>query len=337
VIKFSPAGMRRAALVLFVLFTIPTLWFALRSYGSFKLLRSAYEAGAPQTSSIRPWMTLAYVAAAYRIDASALIDGLGLPSNTDPNANLRSGAKQAGLSPFQYVERVQRAVAALAGNGAANATTETSGWLATLGDQVLSELLVYGYPVLGLILLSGAIGVPLPDGVATTVAGSLAAQGRMSWIVAGAVVVTASVLGDVVGYGVGRLINRELLERYGRWLGYTPARGARVQWLFAQWGLITVFITRTFVSYLSSVASMLAGVSRYRLSKFVAVAIVGRLMWTSAYLGLGYVIGADLDAATGFLGNLSGFLLCGIALVVAGLIATVSGGPPGVRALYTMS
>ncbi len=98
-----------------------------------------------------------------------------------------------------------------------------------------------------------------------------------------------------------------------------------------------MFVTRTFVSYLSSVASLLAGVSRYRLAKFVAVAVVGRLMWTAAYLGLGYVIGADLDAATGFLSNLSGFLLCGIALVVAGLMATVSGGPPRVRALYTMS
>lgn len=336
-IKFSRAGMRRAAVVLFLLFTIPTLWFALRSYGSFLLLRSAYEAGAPQTSSIRPWMTLAYIARAYHVPASALMAGLGLPSDTDPNTSLRSAAKQAGLSPFRYVERVQRAVSALAGNGAANATTETSGWLATLGDQVLSDLLVYGYPVLGLILLSGAIGVPLPDGVATTVAGSLAAQGRMSWIVAGAVVVIASVLGDLVGYGVGRLISREVLQRYGRWLGYTPVRGARVQRLFAQWGLVTVFITRTFVSYLSSVASLLAGVSRYRLSKFVAVAVVGRLIWTAAYLGLGYVIGADLDAATGFLGNLSGFLLSGIVLTVAGLIATVSGNPPRVRALYTMS
>ena len=161
-------------------------------------------------------MTLTYVAGAYHVAAAALIGGLGLPADTDPNTSLRSAAGQAGLSPFQYVERVQRVVAALAGNGAANATTETSGWLAALGDQVLSGLLVYGYPVLGLILLSGAIGVPLPDGVATAVAGSLAAQGRMSWIAAGAVVVIASVLGDVVGYGVGRLIGRELLDRYGR-------------------------------------------------------------------------------------------------------------------------
>jgi membrane protein DedA with SNARE-associated domain len=337
VIKLSPAGMRRAALVLVVLFALPTLWFAMRSYGSFLLLRSAYEAGAPKTSSIRPWMTLTYIAGAYHVPASALMTGLGLPSDTDPNTSLRTAATQAGLSPFQYVERVQRGVAALAGNGAANAPTKTSGWLAALGDQVLSELLVYGYPVLGLSVLLGTVGLPLPQGLATTLAGSLAAQGRMSWIVAGAVVVVASILGDLAGYGVGRLIGRELLDRYGRWLGYTPVRVARAQRLFAQWGLVMVFVTRTFVSYLSSVASLLAGVSRYGLSKFVVVAAGGRVVWTAAYLGLGYVIGADLDAATGFLSNLSGFLLCGIVLVVAGLVATMSGGRLRIRARYTMS
>jgi membrane-associated protein len=335
VIKLSPAGMRRAALALVVLFALPTLWFAMRSYGSFLLLRSAYAAGAPMTSSIRPWMTLTYIAGAYRVPASALLSGLGLPPDTDASTSLRSAAPRLGLSPFQSVERAQRVVAARAGNGA-KARTEPSGWLAALGDRVLSALLVYGYPVLGLSVLLGTVGLPLPQGLATTLAGSLAAQGRMSWIAAGAVVVVASVLGDIVGYGVGRLISRELLDRYGRWLGYTPARGAGAQALFAHWGIATVFVTRTFVSYLSSAASLLAGVSRYRLAKFAAVAAVGRVVWAAAYLGLGYLIGADLDAATGFLGNLTGFLLCAVVLVAAGLMAKASGGPPRVRLQYTM-
>ena len=254
-IDFRSHGMHRAAFVLFILVTIPTLWFALRTYGSFQLLRSAYEAGAPATSSIRAWMTLSYVAGAHQIDVSALINALGLAPDTDANATLRAIAEHAGLSPFQYVERVQRAVAALVGNGAANGATESSGWLAQFGDEVLSAMLVYGYPILGLIQLAGAIGVPVPDGVAATVAGSLTAQGRMNWIVAGIIIVVASVLGDVIGYGVGRLLSRNFLDRHGRWLGYSPARGARVERLFARWELITVFITRTFVSYLSSVAS----------------------------------------------------------------------------------
>jgi len=270
-------------------------------------------------------MTLSYVGEAYRVPVSGLLGGLGLPAATAPDTNLRSAARQAGVSPFQYVERVQRAVAALGSSGAAKDAGDTSGWLAEIGDQVLSALLIYGYPVLALILLLGSMGVPLPDGAATGIAGSLAAQGHMSWIVAGAVVVIASVLGDVIAYAVGFLIDQEFLERHGRWLGYTPVRGASVQWLFAQWGVVTLFITRTFASYLSSVASLLAGVSRYSLSKFIAVATVGRAVWAALYLGLGYVIGADLDAATGFLGNLAVFLLCATALGATGVTAMMPG------------
>ena len=248
-INFRSRRIRRAAFGLFVVVTIPTLWFAFRTYASLQLLRSAYEAGAPETSNIRGWMTLKFVASTYHVAASALTERLGLPVGTDLNASLKSVAEQTGNSPYQYIPRVQRAVAELGANGSSDRASETTSWLGALRDEALSALLVYGYPVLGIMLLSGSLGLPMPDGLATTVAGSLAAQGRMSLIVAGAIVVVASVVGDVVGYGVGSLISQDVLERHGRWLGYTRIRGARVQRLFAQWGAVTVFITRTFVSY----------------------------------------------------------------------------------------
>ena len=43
----------------------------------------------------------------------------------------------------------------------------------------------------------------------------------------------------------------------------------------------------------------------------------GRLIWTSAYLGLGYGIGSNIDAASQFLGNLSGLIIALGVLVVA--------------------
>ena len=44
-------------------------------------------------------------------------------------------------------------------------------------------------------------------------------------------------------------------------------------------------------------------------------------MWTSAYLGLGYVIGTDLEAAAGFLTNLSGLLVMLVLLGGSALMA----------------
>jgi membrane protein DedA with SNARE-associated domain len=313
---------RRLALILFVLVALPTLLFGLRTYRSLQLLHSAYELGAPKTSSIRGWMTLQYVAITYRAPEVALGERLGLPPNTDPNTSLKTLADQSKISPPEFVQRVQRAVAELAADASADRNSPTSGWFGVISDEVLTGLLVYGYPVLAVTLLLGAIGLPLPDGLAMAVAGSLAAQGRMDWLWAGAIAVIASVLGDAVAYGMGRLLGRDVLERQARWLGYTRARRDRVQALFHQWGSLTVFITRTFVSYLSSVASLLAGMSHFDISKFLAIAFTGRVVWAAAYLDLGYAIGADFEAAAGFLTNLSVLLLSLMVLAASGLVAS---------------
>jgi membrane protein DedA with SNARE-associated domain len=267
-------------------------------------------------------MTLNFVATSYRTSNAALIERLRLAPGTDPNTSLKSLGEQAGVPPSVYAQRVQRAIADIVPDVKSDRTNGNTTWLGTIGDEVLTALLVYGYPVLGLILLLGSIGFPLPDGVATTVAGSLASQGRLDWFWASTIVVTASILGDAVGYGLGRVLSGEFLERYGRWFGYSSARHVRVQSLFDQWGSLTIFITRTFMSYLSSVASLLAGIARYRFPKFLAIALVGRLIWTAAYLGLGYGIGTDWQAATSFMTNLSILVLSLMLLTAAGAVAS---------------
>lgn len=320
-IDFRSDRARRVALAVCAVAALSSVFFGLRSFGSFRLLRSAYEAGAPATSSIRAWMTLDYVSTAYHAPEAALVERLGLNRNTDPKTSLRTLAERKGVSPREYVQQVQREVGRVAPDASANQASNGSSWLGTIGDECLAAVLIYGYPALGLTILLGSIGLPLPDGVATTVAGSLAAQGRMSWLWAGAITLAASVLGDAVGYGIGRALGRGVLERHGRWFGYTPGRSIRVKLLFEHWGSWTVLVTRTFASYLSSVVSVLAGAGRYRLSEFLAVTILGRVIWTSAYLGLGYGIGSDLRAATDFLTNLSGLLLSLTVLAASGLIA----------------
>src|SRR5690606_26514612 len=99
------------------------------------------------------------------------------------------------------------------------------------------------------------------------------------------------------------------IARYGRFVGYTGRNRERVERLFGRWGGATVLLTRTLVSHLSSVASLLAGLSRYALTPFLVWAAAGRIIWTAAYLGLGYFIGNDLGAASGFLTNLTGLVL----------------------------
>jgi membrane protein DedA with SNARE-associated domain len=189
-------------------------------------------------------------------------------------------------------------------------------------DRVLSAVLAYGYPALAATLLLGAVGLPLPTGLVTVLAGSLVALGQIQWLWAAAVAITASMAGDALAFLIGRAVGENFLVRHGRWFGYSPERLARVQALFARWGGLTVLFTRTLVSHLSSLASLLAGLSRYRWSSFLLFSGLGRVLWTSAYLGLGFAIGSNIDAASQFLGNLSGLLVALAVFAVATIYRT---------------
>ncbi|HVC11559.1 MAG TPA: DedA family protein [Burkholderiales bacterium] len=311
---------RWIAIAVFAAAALSSALFGLRTYGSFRLLRSAYEAGVPMTSSIRPWMRLDYVSATYHASERALVERLGLSSKTDPHTSLRTLAQREGQSLLEYVQRVQRAIVGIAPARRSDGASKESSWLGRIADKCLAAVLIYGYPALALTILLGSIGLPVPVGFVTTVAGSLAAEGRMDWAWAAAITLVASVLGDAVAYALGRVLGRGVLERHGRWFGYTPERTVRVKLLFERWGFWSVLITRTFVSYLSAVVSVLAGAGRYRLPEFLALTVLGRIAWTSAYLGLGYGVGTDLQAATDLLKNLSGLLLSLAVLAGSGWV-----------------
>lgn len=322
-IGFTSRWTRRILLALFVAAGIGSAVFATRTYHSFLLLHSAYDLGVPSVGTIRPWMTLEYLADTYRVPRETLTERLGLPQDADPDTSLRSLADRQGDSTIDYVRQVQRVLAGAVPGTAGDTANASATWLGSMGQDTLAALLVYGYPALGLTLLLGAVGLPLPAGLATIVAGSLAAAEKMSWAWTGIIALMASVTGDIIGYVLGRLLSRDFLERRARWLGYTAERRTQVESLFNRWGGLGVLLTRTLVSHLGPMVNLLAGASRYRPGRFVLLAVAGRLLWTAAYLGLGYVAGSDLEAASGFLTNLSLLLIflaasIGIGLAVSG-------------------
>jgi membrane-associated protein len=293
------------ALVLLLAGLVGAHQFGWRSYGSFLALRSAYELGAPSVSTLRAWMTLAYVASAYGVGLDRLRAGLKLPPDTSPQTPLYEVGEVLGEPRFDIVRATQAVIAA----EVATAVEKGGGASDQSGDTFLAALLTYSYPVLGLILLLGAIGAPVPTGFATVLAGVLSADGTMDWLLASAVAVTASVAGDAVGYAIGRLAGEGFVARHGHLFGYSGERKTRIEWLFRRWGGVTVLLTRTLVSHLSSLASLLAGLSSYALATFMGYAVVGRVLWTAAYFGAGYYVGSDIEASGSFLANLTGLLI----------------------------
>ena len=314
-------GARILAVLLLLAGLAGTYQFAWRSYGTYGILRSAYEVGLPSTSSLRAWMTPEFIADTYGISVERLIAGIGVPAGTSADTPLFKIAEARQQPRIELVRRAQKVIAeegAISSEDGVVSVENGAGSEATTEETALSAMLAYSYPALGLILLFGAIGAPVPTGFATVLAGALAADGTMDWPLAASVAIIASVGGDIVGYGVGRFAGNNFVDHYGRYFGYSGNNKVRIETLFARWGGVTVFLTRTLVSHLSSVASVLAGISRYAFLGFMIFAVAGRILWTAAYFGAGYYVGTDIEASSSFLGNVTGLA---ISLSVAAISA----------------
>lgn len=79
-------------------------------------------------------------------------------------------------------------------------------------------------------------------------------------------------------------------------------------------------LSRSLLSFKSSVVNLLAGASRYRLRLFLPFATVGRLIWSLAYLSLGYAFGVAIEAAADFTSSLSGLLVSLVVLAALGFM-----------------
>ncbi|MFC4108986.1 DedA family protein [Micromonospora zhanjiangensis] len=146
-------------------------------------------------------------------------------------------------------------------------------WLSTLPPAGV-------YLLVGLIIGLESMGIPLPGEIALVSAALIAATGVVApeWV-AGAAALGA-IVGDSVGYAVGRRGGRPLLERLGRrfprHLG--PSHLLRAEEMFGRWGVWAVFFGR-FVALLRILAGPLAGALRVPYRKFLIANAAGGLLW----------------------------------------------------------
>lgn len=190
----------------------------------------------------------------------------------------------------------------------------------SVGDtfQALAEWLShYGYPVLFLIVFAENAGVPLPGETAVLVAGLLAGRPdpplAIVWVIV--VVFLAAVLGDNLGFWLGRRLARRRLEQGKRFLFLTPATLQSVEGYFEHYGLLTIFFAR-FVTGLRVVAALAAGTSRMTWPHFVLANAGGALAWAGSMSLLGYFFGQSWELLHKWLGRGALIILGSVVLLV---------------------
>jgi membrane protein DedA with SNARE-associated domain len=173
----------------------------------------------------------------------------------------------------------------------------------------------YGsFAVAGAVCLE-SMGLPLP-GEAMLIAAAIYAgkSGGLDIAEVVAAAAAGAIIGDNIGYWIGREIGFRILVRYGRYVGLTEPRIKVGQYLFMQHGGKIVFFGR-FVAILRVLAALLAGVNRMSWPRFFIANAAGAILWATAF-GLGaYVLGEDIEHLTKPAALALG--LIGVALVVA--------------------
>jgi membrane protein DedA with SNARE-associated domain len=174
----------------------------------------------------------------------------------------------------------------------------------------------YGLVVVAAVIGLESLGFPFPGETALILAGIFA--GTKHDLNIFAVVFTAAgaaIVGQMIGYIIGREYGYWLLLRYGPYVGITESRIKLGEYLFLRYGSKIIFIGR-FVPLLRSLAGILAGANRMPWRQFMLANIVGAVAWAPFFGFSASIFGHQIHK---FAGPMV------IAIAVAAVIALVAG------------
>lgn len=188
---------------------------------------------------------------------------------------------------------------------------------ALIGHGTLEKWLVdYGYLAVFVMVGMESIGIPIPGETMLIVASLYAGSTHnlsIELIVLSAA--AGAIVGDNIGYTVGRTGGWRLLRRYGHRVGIHERRLKLGRYLFLRHGGKVVFFGR-FVSILRTYAAALAGANHMPFPRFFAFNASGGVIWAAIY-GFGYYFAAHLLEKLN-----TPFTILAVSLAVAGFLGS---------------
>jgi membrane protein DedA with SNARE-associated domain len=158
-------------------------------------------------------------------------------------------------------------------------------------EPTLNQL---GYlAVVGLVLVED-FGVPVPGETVLLLAAVYAGAGRLNILLVALLGFCGAVLGDNIGFAIGHLGGRPLLERYGRYIFLTPARIDAAASFFDRHGGWIIVVAR-FIEGLRQANGIIAGISGIHWAKFLIFNVIGAALWVAVWTTVGYLAGGHID------------------------------------------
>lgn len=176
----------------------------------------------------------------------------------------------------------------------------------------------YGLWALFIVIMLESVGIPMPGETGLLTAAIYAGSTHQISITAVVVVAAAAaIIGDNIGYLLGRSIGIRLLVRYGKYVRLNEARLKVGQYLFLRHGGKIVFFGR-FVALLRTYAAMLAGANRMKWRHFLIMNTLGGICWALAVGGGAYLFGEQVKRVVGPVSLL--LFVAAIGVVIGGMV-----------------
>ncbi|WP_248958532.1 DedA family protein [Sphaerisporangium perillae] len=141
-----------------------------------------------------------------------------------------------------------------------------------------------------------SLGIPLPGEVVLVSAALLSAQHVVSPVWVGVCASAGAIIGDSIGYAIGRKGGQPLFDRLGRRFPkhFGPNHLAKAEKAFDRWGMWAVFFGR-FIALLRILAGPLAGALRMPYWRFLVANVLGGIMWAGGTTAVIYYLGIVAD------------------------------------------
>jgi membrane protein DedA with SNARE-associated domain len=175
----------------------------------------------------------------------------------------------------------------------------------SLFDTLIGLIPTHGPWIIFAIVALESAGLPLPGETILVAAALLAATtGQIDIVVVVLSAATGAIVGDGIGYMVGRRLGLPFLRRYGRHVRLDEDRLLIGRYLFFQYGNTVVFFGR-FVAVLRMFAALLAGANSMPAGRFFLFNIAGGICWACLFGFGAYAAGVEIYKISGALSVIS--------------------------------
>src|SRR5947209_15045163 len=190
--------------------------------------------------------------------------------------------------------------------------------ISVTAQNLLHLLATYGYWAVFVFIAIESMCIPFPGETMLLVAAIYAGTThRLSILLVIVAAASGAILGDNLGFIIGRVGGYRLLRRYGHYIRLDERKLKLGQYLFLKHGGKVVFFGR-FIAVLRAWAAFLAGTNRMRWAPFLVFNALGGIVWATVYGLGGYLLGKNVHRLAGPIGTTT--LVLALLLILAGII-----------------